>query len=102
VDAGQLVPHGNGVVLDAPDMGVLQLGEVDINVAGSLLVCRAEALSSGIVVEADADVERLLIRGERDECAIFVPAGLEQLKRWRSVLLGDDAPNSELAQARGL
>jgi hypothetical protein len=75
---------------------------VDVDVASSLLACRAEALSGGVVVEANADVERLLIRGERDDCAVLVPAGLEQLKRWRGVLLGDDAPNRELTQARGL
>jgi hypothetical protein len=63
---------------------------VNVDVDGSLLACRVEALSSGIVVEADADVERLLIRGERDEGLVLVGAGLEQLEHWCGVLLSDD------------
>jgi hypothetical protein len=83
-------------------MGALRLREVDIDVTGGLLACRAEALSSSIVVEADADVECLLIRGERDEGPVLVGAGLEQLERWRGVLLSDDTPNRELVHARSL
>jgi hypothetical protein len=90
VDARQLVPHGNGIVLNAADTGALRLREVNVDVDGSLLACRVEALSSGIVVEADADVERLLIRGEQDEGLVLVGAGLEQLEHWCGVLLSDD------------
>jgi hypothetical protein len=98
VDAG----HGNGVVFDALDMGVLRLREMDIDVTSSLLACRAEALSSGVVVEADADVECLLIHGEQDKGPVLVGAGLQQLKCWRSVLLSDNASDRELAHARSL
>jgi hypothetical protein len=102
VNATQLVLHCNGVVLNALNVGVLQLRKVDKDVASSLLVCRAEVLSSGIVVEADADVEHLLIHGEWDGGPVLIGPGVEQLKCWCGVLLNDDTPGRELAQAHGL
>jgi hypothetical protein len=81
------------VVLNAPDMGALLLREEDKDVAGSLLACRTEALSSGVVFKADADVECLLICGEQDKGPVLVSAGLQQFKHWHGVLLGDDAPD---------
>jgi hypothetical protein len=74
----------------------------DSDVTSGLLACTAEALSSGVVVEADTDVERLLICGEWNEGPVLVGASLQQLERWRGVLLSDNASDRELAHAHGL
>jgi hypothetical protein len=89
VDLKQLASHGSGILLAGADKRALGWREMGKVVAGPS------------VVQLDASVDRLLLSGERNDLAVGILGGNNEVKLGLFPGLVNDAPEAQLAKPGG-
>jgi hypothetical protein len=101
VDLKQLASHGSGILLAGADKRALGWREMGKVVASSLLLSEEVALAGPSVVQLDASVDRLLLSGERNDLAVGILGGNNEVKLGLFPGLVNDAPEAQLAKPGG-
>jgi hypothetical protein len=101
VNLEQLAPHGGRILLVRADKRTLGGREMGVDVPGGLLLSKEVALKGSAVVQLDLSIDQLLLSGERNDLAIRVLGGNNEVELGLFPRLVDDAPEAQLAKPGG-